>query len=88
MSKQLAPVESRVLFYATADGTVRVEVVFQDETFWLSQKRMAELFGVEVNTISYHCKEVFSSGELHEDSTVRKIRTVQSSQLCQTDASH
>ncbi len=77
MSKELAPVESRVLFYATADGAVRVEVVFQDETFWLSQKRMAELFGVEVNTISYHCKEVFSSGELHEEPTVRKIRTVQ-----------
>lgn len=77
MSKELGPVESRVLFYASSDGAVHVEVVFQNETFWLPQKRMAELFGVEVNTISYHCKEVFSSGELHEESTVRKIRTVQ-----------
>lgn len=77
MSKELAPIESRVLFYTTADGAVKVEVIFQDETFWLSQKRMAELFGVEVNTISYHCKEVFSCGELQEEATVRKIRTVQ-----------
>lgn len=77
MTSELVPVESRVLFYTTVEGAVRVEVVFQDETFWLSQKRMAELFGVEVNTISYHCKEIFSSRELAEESTVRKIRTVQ-----------
>lgn len=77
MNQELTPMESRVLFYTTADGAVKVEVIFQDETFWLSQKRMAELFGVEVNTISYHCKEVFSCGELQEEATVRKIRTVQ-----------
>ena len=47
-------------------------------TFWLNQKRMAELFGVEVNTINYHLKEVFSSGELQADATIRKIRIVQS----------
>jgi hypothetical protein len=74
MSKELVPVESRVLFYTTADGAVKVEVIFQDETFWLSQKRIAELFGVDVRTISEHLQNIFRSGELAEDSVVRKIR--------------
>ncbi|MHB8852770.1 MAG: virulence RhuM family protein, partial [Ignavibacteriaceae bacterium] len=47
------------------------------ETFWLSQKRMAELFGVEVHTINYHLKEIYASGELKEEATIRKIRIVQ-----------
>jgi len=51
--------------------------MYEDETFWLSQKHMAELFGVEVNTINYHLKEIFKSGELQEDRTIRKIRIVQ-----------
>lgn len=51
-----------------------MEVVYEDETFWLTQKRMAELFGVEVNTINYHLKEIFKSGELQEDRVIRKIR--------------
>jgi hypothetical protein len=54
-----------------------VEVFFQEETFWLSQKKMAELFGVESNTITYHLKEIFQSGELVQVSTTRKIRVVQ-----------
>lgn len=51
--------------------------MYGEETFWLTQKRMAELFGVEVNTINYHLKEIFKSGELEESSTIRKIRIVQ-----------
>jgi hypothetical protein len=56
---------------------VHIEVFFQNETFWLSQKKMAELFGVEVNTINYHLKEIFNSEELNESSVIRKIRIVQ-----------
>ncbi len=66
-----------LIFYATPDGNVRVEVIYEQDTFWLTQKRMAELFGVEVNTINYHLKEIFKSGELQEDRTIRKIRIVQ-----------
>jgi hypothetical protein len=66
-----------ILLYSTANGTVKVEVLYEDETFWLSQKRMAELFGVESHTITYHLKEIFKSGELDENSTTRKIRAVQ-----------
>ena len=66
-----------ILLYTTTQGKVKVEVLYEDETFWLSQKRMAELFGVESHTITYHLKEIFKSGELEEISTTRKIRVVQ-----------
>ncbi|MBE3075731.1 MAG: virulence RhuM family protein, partial [Actinobacteria bacterium] len=55
----------------------RVEVIYQDETFWLSQRRMAELFGVDVRTISEHLKGIYAGGELAEEPTIRKIRRVQ-----------
>ena len=77
MSNKLVPQENDLIFYSTPDGSIRVEVIFQDETFWLSQKRMAELFGVEVHTINYHLKEIFSSGELQKDATIRNFRIVQ-----------
>ncbi|KJU81458.1 toxin Fic [Candidatus Magnetobacterium bavaricum] len=70
----MLPKTSDIIFYSSADGNVHVEVFFEDETFWLSQKRMAELFGVESHTITYHLKEIFKSGELQEDSVTRKIR--------------
>ncbi len=68
--------ESNIIFYRTKDGAVKIEIRFEDETFWLTQKKLAELFGVEVQTINYHLKEIFKSGELEEDSTIRKIRIV------------
>lgn len=71
------PRKSDFLFYTSPDGEVRVEVFFENETIWLTQKRMAELFGVEPNTITYHLGEIFQSGELTEVATTRKIRAVQ-----------
>lgn len=59
---------------AREDG---IEVRFEDETLWLSQKLIAQLFNVSVATISEHLKTLFSSGELAESSTVRKFLTVQ-----------
>lgn len=70
-----APHEAEFLFYSGPDGKQHIEVFYAGETVWLTQKRMAELFGVEVNTINYHLKEVFGSGELAEDSVIRKFRT-------------
>ncbi len=70
----LQATESNILFYTAPDGAVKIDVFFQDETAWLTQKRMAELFDVEVNTINYHLKEIFKSRELQEDSVIRKIR--------------
>jgi hypothetical protein len=69
--------ESDIILYRTPDGAVKVEIRFEDETFWLTQKKLAELFGVEVQTINYHLKEIFKSGELREEATIRKIRIVQ-----------
>jgi len=74
MSDKLKPQFSDIIFYSAPEGDVHVEVSFGDETFWLSQKRILELFGVEVHTVNYHLKEIFKSGELKEDSVIRKIR--------------
>jgi hypothetical protein len=71
------PKEGQLILYQTPAGAVRVEVLYESETFWLSQKKMAELFGVEIPTISYHLKEVYDSGELSREATLRKFRTVQ-----------
>lgn len=76
MAKNKNGNESRsdIILYSTPEGDVRVEVLYESETFWLSQKRIAELFGVEVHTVNYHLKEIFKSGELLENSVIRKIR--------------
>lgn len=58
-----------------SEGTIQAFV--EDETIWLTQKGMAQLFGVEVNTINYHLKEIFTSNELSEEATIRNFRTVQ-----------
>ncbi len=68
---------SNVILYKTSNDKVKIEVVFNNETFWLSQKRMAELFGVDLTTINYHLKEIFASGELIENATIGKIPIVQ-----------
>ena len=68
---------SNILLYKTRQGEVRIEVIFNNETFWMSQKRMAELYGVDVRTVNYHLAQIFESGELQESATIRKIGIVQ-----------
>jgi hypothetical protein len=65
---------SGFLLYKSPEGEVHIDVALEDETVWLTQKAMAELFGVETQTINYHLKEIFKSGELEENSVIRKIR--------------
>jgi len=69
--------ESEIIFYTTPDGVIKINIRFEDETFWLTQKKLAELFDVGINTINYHLKEIFKSGELDEQATIRKFRIVQ-----------
>ena len=69
--------EIQFILYNLPDGSGTVQAYVQDETIWLTQKAMAELFGVEVNTINYHLKEIYASKELVERTTIRKIRIVQ-----------
>lgn len=66
-------ISSKILLYKTNQGETYIEVVFNSETFWLTQKRMSELYGVDVRTVNYHLKEIFNSGELKEQSVIRKI---------------
>ncbi|MBI2908642.1 MAG: virulence RhuM family protein [Chloroflexi bacterium] len=68
------PREGEIVLYTTPSGVARVEVSFQDETFWLTQKRMADLFGVDVRTVSEHLQSIFRSGELNEQAVIRRIR--------------
>lgn len=77
MAESNHPLQNEILLYSTPSGAVRVEVVFEDETFWLTQKKMGELFGVESHTITYHLKEIYKSRELQDLATTRKIRVVQ-----------
>ena len=49
---------SNILLYKTKQGETRIEVIFNSETFWMSQKRMADLFGVDVRTINYHLGQI------------------------------
>ncbi len=66
-----------ILLYSTPENKATVEVFFEDETFWLSQKKMAELFNVDVRTVNDHLERIFLSNELKEDATIRKFRIVQ-----------
>ena len=65
------------LIFTNQSKASSIEVRYEDETIWLSQKLMSELFDVEVNTINYHLKEIFKSGEIQEERTIRKFRIVQ-----------
>lgn len=77
MSKSLTPESNDIIFYSSPKGDVRVEVFFQEETFWLSQKKMAALFGVDVRTINEHLQNIYKANELDKKTTIRKIRIVQ-----------
>lgn len=69
--------ESNILLYTSDNGDVSIQVRYEDGTFWLTQKRMAELFNVNISTINEHLKRIFSTGELSEEGTIRKFRIVQ-----------
>jgi hypothetical protein len=67
--------QSQFLLYTAPDGAVKVDVFFKDETVWLTQKALAELFGVKVPAINKHLKNIFASRELVEDSVVSILET-------------
>lgn len=77
MSSAENPSEGEIILYQTQDRTVKIEVLYEAETFWLNQRKIAELFGVEIPTISYHLREIYDSGELSREATLRKIQRVQ-----------
>ena len=70
-----APTGGDFILYTAPDGAVKVDVFFKNETVWLTQKALAELFAVKVPAINKHLKNFFSDGEIQENSVVRKFRT-------------
>lgn len=64
------------LLYTDPNGKVKVEVILYNETIWLTQQRISDLFGVAKSTISEHFNNIFKSGELEKEATVRNFRTV------------
>ena len=68
---------SQLIIYQTEDGKIKIDVRFQDETVWLSQKLMAELFQVSVPTINEHIKNIYEEAELSPKPTIRKFLIVQ-----------
>lgn len=65
------------LLYTAPSGAIKVEVLLSNETIWLTQKRMAELFGVGVAAISKHLDNIYASGELQREATISILETVQ-----------
>ena len=74
---KLEDLRDLIIYQSKNNENISVEVLYDDEDFWLTQKSMSKLFRVEVNTINYHLKEIFVTQELQENRTIRKIRTVQ-----------
>ena len=68
---------SEILLYQDEGGHSRIEVRLEDETVWLSQKLMAELFQVSIPTINEHLKNIYFENELEREATIRKFLIVQ-----------
>lgn len=69
--------ETDILIYQTEDGNTKVDVRLENETVWMTQKAIAELYQKGVNTINEHIKNIYTEGELQESATIRKNRIVQ-----------
>ena len=72
--EQNMQVLSNFVIFKTTNGKVNIDVYFQDQTLWLSQKRIAELFQKGRSTITEHLKNIFADGELVENSVCRDFR--------------
>ena len=68
-------VGNEILIYQTEDGHTKIDVKFEDETVWLTQAQLCELYQTSKSNISEHIKHIFEEGELDEKSVVRKFRT-------------
>ncbi len=64
---------NEILLYTTPNGNVKVEIYLQNETVWLTQQKIAELFGIDRSVITKHLKNIFDSNELNKDSVRAKI---------------
>ena len=77
MSNIISVSEGKIALYSTPTGNVFVDVIFKDETFWMTQKAISELFEVNIPAISKHLKNIFDEEELTPEATVSKMEIVQ-----------
>ena len=70
--------ENKMIIYTSIDGQTRIDVRLEDETLWLTQAQMCELYQTSKSNVSEHIKHIFEEGELEENSVVRKFRTTAS----------
>jgi hypothetical protein len=70
-------VKNKIEIYQTADNQTQIQVKFEQETVWLTQKQIAEIFGTEVPAINKHIKNILKSKELLSDTTISKMEMVQ-----------
>ena len=75
MADNPTPREGQIIFYTTPEGVTKVEVVFQDETFWLTINRMADLFSTSKQDVSYHLQQIYETKKLKRGATVKEILT-------------
>jgi len=75
INKRLQNTDAQVIKYL--DGEIEINVQFTEESIWITQKQLSDLFEVEVHTINYHIKNIFKQKELEKNPTIRKIRIVQ-----------
>ena len=69
----IKPIQDEIVLYQSEDGNVKVDVLFQNETVWLTQEQMAMLFGKSRSTINEHIQNIYQEGELHESNSMRKF---------------
>ena len=77
MTKNNTPQNNEIILYATPEGDIKIEGFFNDKTFWLNQKKMAELFGVDVRTVNKQLQNIYKTNEPNKEATIRKIRIVE-----------
>jgi prophage maintenance system killer protein len=77
MDERLMTKDNQIQIFQSADGAIQLDVSLQEETVWLSQRQMADLFEKDVRTVNEHVKNIFKEQELTEDSTIRNFRIVQ-----------
>jgi len=67
--------DNQILIYQSKDGNIKIDVHLQDESVWLTQEQMGQLFGKDKRTVPEHIGNIFKEGELNENMVVRKFRT-------------
>ena len=82
MTDERSPAPGEFLLYETEDGRTRVECRFVEDSLWLTQSLMADLFQVKVPTINEHLKTLYADGEIQPEATIRKFLTVRQEGAC------